>query len=261
MPRVIDYTLFDSPDLMARMFYPRRVWSPPPPGAQDHMVPIEKDVSLSARFYMRDRQSPTILFFHGNGEVVCDYDDIAPDYLKAGANLFAVDFRGYGKSSGTPLFSNMISDARAVFPHVRDMLKKEGYTGKLYVKGRSLGGHSALEAAYHYHDDLAGMIHESSGAGITMRMTQRFEGTKDMARAVELQKQHEEKVRSIRLRLLVIHGEIDELVPVESAIHLYDAVGSKDKRLEVIPGAGHNDLLWIGHDQYFRAVREFVGGT
>lgn len=258
MPRIIEYTLFDSPDLMARMFFPRRVWSPAPPDAQDHMVPVAAGVSLSARLYIRDKQSPTILFFHGNGEVACDYDDVAPDYTKAGANLFAVDFRGYGKSGGSPLFSNMIADARAGFPYVRDLLKKEGFTGKLYVKGRSLGGHSALEVAYHFAGDLAGMIHESSGAGVTMRMIQRFEGTKELPRAKELQKLHEEKVRAVTLPVLIIHGEIDELVPVESAIHLYDAVGSKDKTLCVIPGAGHNDLLWVGRDLYFKAVREFV---
>jgi alpha-beta hydrolase superfamily lysophospholipase len=260
MPRAIDYSLFDSPDLMARMFFPRRVWTPPPPGARDFMVPVERSVSLSARLYTLNKQSPIILFFHGNGEVVCDYDDIAADYLKAGANLFAVDFRGYGKSGGTPLFSNMVTDARAVFPYVRDMLRKEGFAGKLFVKGRSLGGHPALEVAHHYEAELAGMIHESSGAGVTMRMTQRFEGTRDLARAKELQKLHEEKVRAITVPLLVIHGEIDELVPVESAIHLYDSVGSKDKSLCVIPNAGHNDLLWVGHQQYFQAVREFVAG-
>ncbi|MCH8073873.1 MAG: hypothetical protein IIA09_18225, partial [Proteobacteria bacterium] len=49
-----------------------------------------------------------------------------------------------------------------------------------------------------------------------------------------------------------------ELLPVELAIELYDTVGSEDKSLEIVPGAGHNDLLWVGRDQYFEAISDFL---
>ncbi len=74
----IDYTPFDIPEISMMAFYPQRVWAPPPAGAEDVMVPVAPGVELSGRFYRHDPSAPTILFFHGNGEVAYMYDDIAP---------------------------------------------------------------------------------------------------------------------------------------------------------------------------------------
>ena len=74
----------------------------------------------------------------------------------------------------------------------------------------------------------------------------------------ETLRRHEEKVRSITLPLLIIHGERDDLVPPEAAVALYDMAASEHKEIELIPGAGHNDLLWVGMAQYFGAVARFI---
>jgi fermentation-respiration switch protein FrsA (DUF1100 family) len=89
-------------------------------------------------------------------------------------------------------------------------------------------------------------------------MARRFDLGLDPSRLEQVLAQHDEKVRSIRLPLLVIHGELDDLVPVEYAIELYDRVGSTEKHIEIIPGAGHNDLLWVGLEPYFEAVGKFI---
>jgi len=255
----IDYTVFDAPDISMMMFYPQRVWSQPPPGAVDHLAPSSTPgISLSARFFpLDDKRGPAILYFHGNGEVACEYDQIAPYYHQAGASLFVVDFRGYGRSGGSPSFSTMIADARAVYMYFRDTLAKQGFAGQRYVKGRSLGAHSALEVAARYQEELAGLITES-GTSAVRRMGQRFHLDADPAKIEEVVRLHDEKIHSVRLPFLAIHGADDELVPVESAIELHDAIGSADKHLEIIPGAGHNDLLWAGAHQYLEAVHKFI---
>ena len=257
MNEPIDYSLFDRPEISMIMFYPQRVWSQAPPGSTDHMVPVSHDVAISTRFYVHDKQAPSILFFHGNGEIACQYDDIAPRYAAAGANLFAADFRGYGQSGGQPSFSTMISDARAVFEYFRDFLARDGYSGALFVKGRSLGAHSALEVAARFQGELAGLITESGSAALR-RMAERYDLGLDKERLERTLAMHDEKVRSIRLPFLAIHGDADELVPIETAIELYDAIDSDDKHIEIIPNAGHNDLLWVGLEQYFDAVRKFI---
>jgi fermentation-respiration switch protein FrsA (DUF1100 family) len=48
------------------------------------------------------------------------------------------------------------------------------------------------------------------------------------------------------------------LIPLQTAIEIQDAVGSAEKRLVIIPGAGHNDLLYRGADRYFDALAAFV---
>ena len=257
MSEVIDYRVFDDPQIKGMMFYPQRIWTPPPPNATDYLVPTEDGVTLSARFYPESRTAPNILFFHGNGEIACQYDDIAPHYHEAGAGLFVVDFRGYGRSGGSPGFSAMVADARASFLFFKQRLADDGFTGPSFVKGRSLGGHSALEVAYHFQTDLRGMLMESTGSSLR-RLAERLGTAQDPGAVEDLVSRHEAKVASIVLPLQVIHGERDELIPVEAAVDLYDSVGSAEKDIEIIPGAGHNDLLWLGLAPYFGAVSRFI---
>lgn len=89
-----DYGLADRLGAGSMVFYPRRDDSPAPPGAADHAIEAEPGVLLGARFYEQADGAPTILYFHGNGEVVADHDDIAEFYRDIGVNLFVVDFRG-----------------------------------------------------------------------------------------------------------------------------------------------------------------------
>lgn len=257
MGQAIDYTPLDMPGISQTMFYPQEAWFPPPPGASDHLVQVAPGVSVSGRFYPHDRESPSILFFHGNGEIACQYDSIAPFYAGAGANLFVADFRGYGRSGGSPSFSAMLSDASAIFRYFQSFLASQQFTGPLFVKGRSLGCHSAVELAARYQGELRGLISESGSAAIE-RMIQRWGLPSESAPIQELVRLHGEKLRSISLPILVIHGEQDELIPLEAAVALCEAVGSQGITLEVIPGAGHNDLLWMGLDQYFAAVKKFI---
>lgn len=257
MYQEVDYSPLDHPLISMTMFHPQRVWSPPPAGATDHLIPVETGVSVSARFYPLDSSSPSVLFFHGNGEVACIYDTLVPSYHRAGTSFFVADFRGYGQSSGTPSFSNMTTDAREVFTYFKRMLAAEGITGPIFVKGRSLGCHSALEVTARFQDEVAGLIMESGSASI-WRTVERWDLPMDAPEIAEMLRLHEEKVRSVTLPLLVIHGERDDLILVERAFEFYESVSSEDKTLEIIPMAGHNDLLLRGRDQYFDAMRKFV---
>ena len=66
------------------------------------------------------------------------------------------------------------------------------------------------------------------------------------------------RIRSIELPALIIHGELDSLIPVSVGIELHREIGSKDKQLVIIPGAEHNDIMFVGTEQYFSAIEDFV---
>ena len=80
-----DYSLIDRRGLARWLFYPRRDVSGPPAGAVDHRVEVEAGVQVAGRFHPCDRSKPTLLLFHGNGEIASDYDMIAPAYHGIGA--------------------------------------------------------------------------------------------------------------------------------------------------------------------------------
>lgn len=251
-----DYSVLDQELVLRLIFYPRRDWSQPPPGAKDYLVPVEGKISISCRFYPAAKDSPCILFFHGNGEVACDYDWIAPAYNQLGISLFVADYRGYGRSNSLPNFSSMARDARPVFDFFRQTLHLQEHTGPLYIMGRSLGTTSAIEIAHHYAGYLTGLIVES-GCGNMPRLLSYHGFPMDRDNTKRLEEALVAQIASIKLPALIIHGEVDELIPPSEATSLYNGLGSKAKRLVVIPGVGHNDIMLAG-DQYFAAIKQFV---
>ena len=254
-----DYALLDEAGLASAMFYPRPDDQPPPPGASDHLIEVEDGVALGARFYPIDRAAPTLLYFHGNGEVASDHDGIAPLYHEIGVNLFVAEFRGYGRSNGQPTVAALVGDAHPSTAYFHDLLDQLAFSEQRYIMGRSLGAHPAIEVAANAADRFRGLILES-GAGNIRRSVERI-GLLDTEFGALLAAAHEAKVGRIALPVLLIHGEIDTLVPLATAELTRDLLTSTTATLEVIPGAGHNDLLWVGREQYFGAIDRFVGSS
>jgi len=219
------------------------------------MVPVEDEISISCRFYPATMDSPCVLYFHGNGEVVCDHDWIAPLYNREGISLFVADYRGYGLSGGSPTFSAMTADAHSIFNFFRKTVRSSGYSGPLFLMGRSLGSHSVLELAFHYPEHLRGLIVESGFTGVA-RLVSLFDLPSQ--RLTELGEAISARIQSITLPLLIIHGEEDSLIPPSEATKLFETIGSEEKSLVIIPYAGHNDIMLVGTEQYFSAIKEFV---
>ena len=253
MPTV-DYSVLDDIGISMNAFYPRKNWTPAPLGASDHAVPVEDEISLSCRFFPASDAAPNVLFFYGNGETANDYNGIAPLYTRIGVNFFVADYRGYGRSGGWPSFTTMLADSVKVLDYVEGMLKSDGYAGSIFVMGRSMGRHSAFELAARHGDRLAGVIIESGRP-----ILGNFVYGLPPQNAKALEAAYLQKVRSITIPSLVIHGEEDTLAPVQQAVQMHQCFQSVDKRLLTIPGAGHNDLLYQGLDEYFSAIREFTG--
>jgi len=252
-----DYALLDRQRLTFGLFYPRRDSSDPPPGATDHRVDVGEEVRVACRFYPLEPSRPAILFFHGNGEIASDYDAIAPAYHAIGASLMVVDYRGYGRSGGAPSFASLIGDAHPVLARFHSLLDEGGFTADRFVMGRSLGSLPAAELAATAPERLAGLIIES-GAPDLARFRRRMGVGESDAEIAALVEAHAARVAKIRLPVLHIHGEWDEIIPVEHGIAFHEGLGTDRKELLIIPGAGHNDIGWVGRDLYFEAIERFI---
>ena len=251
------YSLLDRPAILDFTFYPRKEVQKGLPNSTDHFTPVGDGVSVFGRFYVHSHSSPSILFFHGNGEIATDYDLIAPLYNEKGINLFAADYRGYGASGGTPTFSNMVGDAHSIFKAFLDIRRNDHHTGDIFVMGRSLGSVSAIELALHYPEQVKGLIIESGFASI-VRLFQHLGFPTELLGIDDISFPNAAKMRSIALPTLIIHGEYDSLVPVEEANDLFDNAAAERKHLVIIEGADHNDIILVGMEQYFTAITEFI---
>jgi len=255
-----DYTPLDQSPLLGLLFYPRRDFTPCPHRAWDFFVPVDPGISLSCRFYVGDHNGPWILFFHGNGEVVSDYDDIAPFYHKAGINLVVADYRGYGASGGSPTFTNLVGDAPRIFSAVKEEISQKGSQRDLWIMGRSMGSISALEIAHQRSGEMKGLIMESGFASVT-RLIKHLGLPSRGLNLGSIDQDRINIIRQISAPALIIHGERDRLVPLKEGQELFAALGSTQKNLVIIPKADHNDILFTGGELYFRAIRDFVEKT
>jgi len=248
----------DRPEILQFIFYPRREeGGQRPPNAIDCQVEVEEGVRIGCRFYIAGPNCPNLLFFHGNGEIAADYDYVAPYYNQKGINLFVADYRGYGQSTGSPTYSNMLRDAHGIWSRFRDILEERSFQGPLFVMGRSLGSASALELATHYGYQLRGMIIESGFASIS-RLFQHLGLPLVSTIGEDPRFSNLIKARSIDLPALIIHAEKDLLIPLREAQDLYDNLASSDKQLLVIPQADHNDIMVVGAERYFNSLAEFI---
>lgn len=252
-----DYSALDRPEILSFVFYPRREFTKAPPNASDHFISVDKDTSISCRFYVQDQNSPSIIYFHGNGEVVSDYDYIAPIYNQLGINLFVADYRGYGGSQGVPTFSNTIADAPIIFRGFMDILAHDHYTGDIFVMGRSLGSVSAIEIAYRHQEQMKGLIIES-GFGSVVRFLSHIGFPIEHIGIEDIDFPNLTKIRTVTAPTLIIHGEYDSLILPTEGEDLFHNVATKDKQLVIIPGADHNNIMLVGIERYLEAIREFI---
>jgi fermentation-respiration switch protein FrsA (DUF1100 family) len=256
----VDYSSFDSPMISASLFYPRPEWGAcaNDEAAESIVIPVENDVVVGARLHMAGAAAATILFFHGNGEIVADYDDLGLVYTDMGINFLPVDYRGYGRSTGRPTVTAVMRDCHTVFSYIKGWLKEKGYTGPIIVMGRSLGSAPAMELAFHYRDEIDGLIIDSGFAyagpllglfGINMQA---------LGISEEQGFRNLDKMRSFDKATLVIHAEFDHIIPFSEGRLLFEASPSRYKKFLKIPGANHNDIFLHGMSAYLESVKWLV---
>ncbi len=251
--------VLDKPQIRQVLFYPVKMPDDLKSDPRNLFFEVEPGVKIGCRFYQADRIYPTILFFHGNGEVSYDYDDIAPIFNLKKMNIIVADYRGYGHSDGRPGIANILKDAGLLHGSVRKMLKEQKFTGKLFIMGRSLGSLCAIELAS-TDKSIPGLIVES-GSATNFRNYLALYGLIPYDHPVWQEGRNffnKEKIRSIAMPTLIIHGEQDSLIPASEADILFENSGAKNKKLVIIPGADHNTVMFTDGELYFNNIARFV---
>lgn len=250
----------DHPQIIRAIFCPRQDDGHDTPAQSSNcsITTADSEAILSCRFYPSSKDAPTILFFHGNSEIVSDYDQVAAEYTQIGINLFVATYRGYGHSSGTPKVSVLFKDNVLIFTYLQEYLQTNDFSGDLFVMGRSLGSASAIDLVYRFPDECKGLILDS-GFGETLPLAKRLGfdiSTHDIRE--EDCFNNLEKIRQISNPTIILHGSRDVLIPVSEAEKLQAYSGAKTKQFHVVPGADHNSLITVGGALYFETIKKFI---
>jgi pimeloyl-ACP methyl ester carboxylesterase len=254
-----EFKFLDNPSLVNSLFYPRPDYFTQPDS--DHMMhvdlPVDDGISISSELYFGDKNDPCILFFHGNGELASEYEDVGVVFNGAGINLFVADYRGYGKSGGRPTVSNMLKDSHELLKGFNRFLAENGFKGSHFIMGRSLGSASAIELAANYPGGFKGLIIESGFCDIT-DLLGRFGLSPVDLQCSGLETPGLDRVRMIAMASLIIHGEYDSIVPLVEGEKIFRNLVSDDKRMIVVPNAEHNSVFMDATDLYMRELGDFV---
>ena len=172
---------------------------------------------MGYRLYAHQPGAPVILYFHGNGEIASDHDFVARNYHAAGASLLVVDYRGYGWSTGQPKVSALLSDVQPVLEALPDVLQ----TGQ---SDRSIpGGDGPLIGQRPGHPSRPALPRARQGSDHRERLCARHPAagaagaaTPTCWRICPIRSATRARSREINLPLLVIHGEEDNLIPVNN---------------------------------------------
>ena len=252
------YTKLDQPEVLSHIFHPRpAARSSLPIAAIDLDWPVS-GATLGCRFYAAAKEAPTILFFHGNGEIVSDYDDIAEQYTKHGMNLLMTTYRGYGWSSGQPTVTAMFRDGEELHDLALAWLAEQAYTGPLFVMGRSLGSAAAIDLTANHPDSIKGLIIES-GFADTLPLTRTL-GIDTSGSDISEDEcfNNCRKIETIKLPTLILHGARDAMISVPQAEKLQACSGARNKQFLVIPGAEHSTMILCGGVLYFQTIKKFI---
>ncbi len=204
----------------------------------------------------RKGDEQVLLHLHGNGGNMSYNLDTLSVYQNLGFSILSIDYRGYGRSEGKfPTEAEVYRDAQAAWDY---LVTTRGISPEnIFLYGHSLGGAIAIDLA----------IRQPRAAGVIADNT--FTSMRAMVDYIPLYRffpadlllrerfDSLSKLRLLRSPLLLIHGSDDRTVPPSMGEVLYKQA-KVPKKLFVIQGAGHNDLVTTGGEIYKDAVGDFV---
>jgi pimeloyl-ACP methyl ester carboxylesterase len=214
-------------------------------------ISCDGGVNIHALWWDEPKGAPVVLFLHGNAQEAYSWSLVRGELQPLGCRMLLPDYRGYGKSGGEPSEEALYADGRACLR----WLQERGVGGSdTVVFGKSLGGAVACEIAR--GRDLRALILESTFSSLASVAHHLFPG---LPAGTELPESYAsiDKVAELRCPVLVIHGDRDELIPLEDGLALYEAA-PQPKRLWVVEGAGHNDVSLVAGEAYAERIAAFL---
>lgn len=219
-------------------------------GLQDVYFRTEDGITLNGWWLPPPRDGATVLYFHGNGGNLANTVATLKILRASGLGAFAVDYRGYGRSEGSPSEGGLRADARAAYA---ECLKRKVTAQRLLIHGQSLGGAVAVQLAA--TKPCAGLILESTFTS-AREIGRKLYGPVAVA-ALQSRFQSDDAVARVTCPVFVIHGSADELIPDKMGRQLF-ARAREPKRLWIVPGAGHGTLRRVAGPEFGRRVRDFA---
>ncbi|MEM7181572.1 MAG: alpha/beta fold hydrolase [Spirochaetota bacterium] len=230
----------------ALVFFPKRLAADHqysfPFAFREYTISVSK-AQLSAIHATVPNAKGLIVYFHGNAGDLSNWGMVAANFLPLGWELLIIDYRGYGKSTGTiQSEAQLLQDAKTVYKKARELYPAE----QIVIYGRSIGTGIAtylasqeqvkaliLETPYYSLSSLAKLYYPFIPSFLLRYKLKTFQW-----------------IHALTCPVYMVHGSSDEIIPLENGKRLSQVIQGEHEFLE-IPGGSHNNLSQFPEFQNF----------
>ncbi len=199
---------------------------------------------------------PTWVYFHGNGgNISARLDGYRSIHRFTGANILAIDYRGFGLSEGQPCEAGTYVDGLAAVAEAR---RRHGSSkGPLVLLGVSMGSAVASRLACDTSPDA--VVLESPPSSFLDLAPVHYPWTRWLPLSLIMQYRYETKNHVARSNVptLVVHGDEDDIVPLFSGQIVFDRA-NEPKQLHVVKGGTHDRPDLVDEARYYEVVNRFI---
>ncbi|KAH0528702.1 hypothetical protein TsFJ059_003527 [Trichoderma semiorbis] len=229
---------------------------------EELVIPTDDGEKLSA-YYIRGPRGGknsdiTILMFHGNAGNIGHRLPIARVFINMiGCNVFMLEYRGYGASTGEPDEAGLGIDAQTGLNYLRERAETRNH--RFVVYGQSLGGAVSIKLVAKNQDrgDIAGLVLENTFLSMRKLIPSVLPPAKYFTLLCHQVWRSESLLPSIdKIPILFLSGLQDEIVPPSHMTQLYNVSTSPSKTWKTFPGGDHNSSVL--EEGYFEAISEFI---
>ncbi len=232
-----------------------------PPAAEDFFFEAPDGARINAWYLARPQARATVLLFGGNAFALARSRGFVEAITRHPVSLFMIDYRGYGRSEGTPTVAAFKADALAAYDALRGRFAAD--PSRLIVHGHSLGSFAATLVASARPVAALVLQNPATNARDAVRAAVPWYARPFVRLEISpalLAESNLDRIAAVRVPTLVAGGTGDRITSPAMARALYAACPSPHKRLLIVQGGGHNDLLLDpGFQAAYAAIIDAVG--
>ncbi len=240
-------------DQPRRVYHPERAWSSTPEDSglayEDVTFRAADGAVLSGWYVAAPESRGTVLFCHGNAGNISSEISVIRMFRELGFSSFTFDYRGFGKSEGTPSEPGTYEDAAAAWTYLTE--EKGVPPSEIILWGRSLGAAIAVELATHHR--AGALVLEAAFTSIPDLAAELYPLYPTRLLAL-FHYSTIRYVREVRYPVLVVHSSEDKLVPIRHGFEIYEAANEPKRFLEI--KGPHKGLPY--QEVYRRGIEKFL---
>ncbi len=224
-----DYLLFKPEKLPKdfQFFYENQI-------TQEYNMETRDGAVINGLRFRVENPKGVVLYLKGNSKSIKGWGKFAVDFTRHGYDVFMLDYRGFGKSTGRRSQKAIKRDLQAVYNKIRDRASEEN----IIIYGRSLGSGFAAKLASINNPKM--LILDAPYYSLT-KVTARYMPFMPLSVLIKYPLPTHKWLKYVQCPIHIIHGTNDKLIPYKTSVKL-SKVNPKLTKLHTVIGGGHKDL-------------------